>query len=160
MRTYFSFGLILRDIPNSITRQNTDSGRTARTPLYPSVQPVPLYPLFFFSCPGERNRRRPVSVRVTGVRYNNLFLMGTLNTLTWPDLDIFKHFIYGYVALDIGRLSRPSNARSIPFSDYLLISWFVFARTHTHTHTHTVLCLWCIKVGTSKKKTPHRSAIG
>ena len=96
-----------------------------------------LSPLSFFSCSGERNRRRPVSVRVTGVRYNNLFLMGTLNTLTWPDLDIFKHFIYGYVALDIGRLSRPSNARSIPFSDYLLISWFVFARIHTHTHTHT-----------------------
>ena len=48
--TYFSFGLILRDIPNSITPQNhpppaTDSGRTSRTPLYLPVQTVPPYSL-------------------------------------------------------------------------------------------------------------------
>ena len=45
--TYFSFGLILRDIPNSITSQTqpppaTDFGWTARTPLLPN-------PLFFLS---------------------------------------------------------------------------------------------------------------
>ena len=34
----------------------TDSSRTARTPLYPSVQAVPPYSLpLFFSCPGWRN---------------------------------------------------------------------------------------------------------
>ena len=55
MRTYFSFGLNLRDIPNSITPQNhtlpaTDSSRTARTLLYPPVQAVSLTPPppFFF----------------------------------------------------------------------------------------------------------------
>ena len=67
----------------------TDSGRTARTPLYPPVQAVPPPPLlpspppffFFFCCPGQRNRRRPVTVPVTGVLW-----MCTLNTLTLPDL--------------------------------------------------------------------------
>ena len=60
---------------------DTDSGRTGRTPLYPPMQAVPPYPLFF-PCP---NRRRPVvPVPVTGVRYNSLLWMCTLNTLTWP----------------------------------------------------------------------------
>ena len=37
----------------------TDSGRTARTPLYPPVQAVRPYSLPpFCSCPGQRNRRR------------------------------------------------------------------------------------------------------
>ena len=36
-------------------------------------------------CRGQRNRRRPVHVPVTGVRYNSLLWMCTLNTLTWPD---------------------------------------------------------------------------
>ena len=50
----------------------TDSGRTARTPLYPPGQAAPYsLPLFFFS-PGQRNRRRLVPVPVTGVRYNSL----------------------------------------------------------------------------------------
>ena len=48
MHTYF-LGLILRDIPNSITPQNhpppaTNSSRTACTPLYPPVQAVPPTP--------------------------------------------------------------------------------------------------------------------
>ena len=43
----------------------------------------PLPPLFF-SCPGERNRRRPVSVRVTGVRYSL-----TYNKQSTPG---FKHW--------------------------------------------------------------------
>ena len=38
------------------------------------------------TCPGQRNRRRLVPVPVTGVRYNSLLWMCTLNTLTWPDL--------------------------------------------------------------------------
>ena len=62
----------------------TDSGRTARTLLYRQCRrslPPP-----FFSCPGQRNQRRPVPVPVTGVRYNSLLWMCTLNTLTWPDL--------------------------------------------------------------------------
>ena len=62
----------------------TDSGRTACTPLYPPVQAVPPSPLFV-SCPGQRNQWRPVPVPVTGVRYNSLLWMCTLNTLTWPD---------------------------------------------------------------------------
>ena len=96
MCTYFSFGLILRDIPYSITHQTTlrlqvsDSGRTARTPLYPPVQAVrpllPLPPLPPPPRPGQRNRRRPVPVPVTGVIYNRLLWMCTLNTPTWPDL--------------------------------------------------------------------------
>ena len=50
MRIYSSFGLILRDIPNSITPLNhappaTDPGRTACTPLYLPVQAVPSYSL-------------------------------------------------------------------------------------------------------------------
>ena len=65
----------------------TDSGRTARPPLYPPVQAVPPYSLPpLFSCPGQRNRRRPVPVPVTGVRYSSLLWMCTLNTLTWPAL--------------------------------------------------------------------------
>ena len=65
----------------------TDSGRTAHTPLYQPVQVVPQYfpaPLFF-SCPGQRNQRRPVPVPMTGVCYKSLLWMCTLNTLTWPD---------------------------------------------------------------------------
>ena len=65
-----------------------DSGRTARTPLYPPVQTAPLTPSPLFSCPGQSNRRRPVPVPVTGVRYNSLLWMCTLNTLTWPDLNV------------------------------------------------------------------------
>ena len=38
------------------------------------------------SCPGQRNQQRPVPVPVTGVRYNSLLWMCTLNNLTWPDL--------------------------------------------------------------------------
>ena len=38
------------------------------------------------TCPGQSNQRRPVPVPVTGVRYNSLLWMCTLNTLTWPDL--------------------------------------------------------------------------
>ena len=70
--------IILRDIPNSITPQSTlrllpilvgllvlpCTRQCRRSPLTPS----PL----FFSCPGHRNRRRPVPVPVTGVRYNSL----------------------------------------------------------------------------------------
>ena len=66
----------------------TDSGRTAHTPMYPSVQAAPPLTPFppFFPCPGQRNRRRLVPVPMTGVRYNSLLWMCTLNTLTWPDL--------------------------------------------------------------------------
>ena len=49
-----------------------------RSPLSPSPP--------FFPCPEQRNRRRPVPVPVTGVRYDSLLWMCTLNTLTWPDL--------------------------------------------------------------------------
>ena len=35
------------------------------------------------TCLGQRNRRRPVPVPVTGVHYNSLLF--PLNTLTWPD---------------------------------------------------------------------------
>ena len=41
---------------------------------------------FYHSCPGQKNRWRPVPVPMTGVRYNSLLWMCTLNTLTWPDL--------------------------------------------------------------------------
>ena len=66
----------------------TDSSQTARTPLYLALQAVPPYslPSPFFSCPRKRNRQRPVPVPVTGVHYNSLLWMCTLNTLTWPDL--------------------------------------------------------------------------
>ena len=55
MHTYFSFGLILQDIPNSITPQTTlhllpIPVGTPRTPLYPPVKAVPpLLPSPFFS---------------------------------------------------------------------------------------------------------------
>ena len=54
--------------------------------LYPPVQAAPISspPLFFF-CPGQRKRRRPVPMPVTGVRYNSFFWMCTLKTRTWPD---------------------------------------------------------------------------
>ena len=88
----FLFGLILRDIPNSITPQTTlrllpipvgllviPCTRQCRRP------PLPHTPSPFVSCPGQRNRRRPVPVPVTGVRYNSLLWMCALNTLIWPD---------------------------------------------------------------------------
>ena len=65
MRTYFSFALILRDIPNSITPQNT-----LRLLLIPVPRLLPPPPPHCF-CPGQRNQRRPVPVPVTGVRYNS-----------------------------------------------------------------------------------------
>ena len=89
VRTYsFFWGLILRDIANSITPQNTL--RLLPTPVGLLVLPCtshcrrfsPYPPLSLFPCPGQRNRRRPVPVPVTGVRYNSLLRMCTLNTLT------------------------------------------------------------------------------
>ena len=90
MRTYFSFGLILRDIPNSITPQNhpppaTDSGRTARTPVLP-VQAVPLF--FFLSqieepakagtCARDRRALQQLALNVH-VKHSDL---------TWPKLQL------------------------------------------------------------------------
>ena len=46
----------------------------------------PLLPPPFFSCPGQRNRRRLVPVPMTGMCYNSLLWMCMLNTLTWPDI--------------------------------------------------------------------------
>ena len=94
IRTYFSISLILQDITNSITPQTTlrlllilvellvlpSTCQCRRSPLTPST--------FLFSCLGHRNLRKPVPVTVTGVRYNSLLWMCTLNTwpdLTWPD---------------------------------------------------------------------------
>ena len=72
-----------------------DSGRTTRTPFYqPATSVLPPPPLTpsttpFFPCPGQRNRRRPVPVPVTGMRYNRLIWMCTLNTdLPWPSFVI------------------------------------------------------------------------
>ena len=68
----------------------TDSCRTASTPLYPPVQAAPppppysLPPFLFLS--QQRNQQRPVPVPMTGVCYNSLLWMCTLNTVTWPDL--------------------------------------------------------------------------
>ena len=57
------------------TQPATDSGRTARTPLYPPVQAVPPYslppPPPCVSCPGQKNHLRPVPVPMTGVHYNS-----------------------------------------------------------------------------------------
>ena len=77
----FLFGLILRDIPNSITPRITL--RLLPIPVQ-AVPPPPPYSLPpFVPCPGQKNRRRPVPVPVTGVRYNSLLWMCTVNTLTW-----------------------------------------------------------------------------
>ena len=46
----------------------------------------PTWPDPTESCPGQRNRRGPLPVTMTGVRYNSLLWMCTLNTLTRPDL--------------------------------------------------------------------------
>ena len=86
----FLFGLILLDIPNSITPQTTL--RLLPIPVGLLVLPCtrqyrwpPLTPsLLFFPCPGQRSRRWPVPVPVTGVRYNSWLWLCTLNTLTWP----------------------------------------------------------------------------
>ena len=57
------------------------------TPKSPPPPPPPTFlPPSLFSCPGQRNRQRPEPVPMTGMRYNSLFWMCTLNTLTWPDL--------------------------------------------------------------------------
>ena len=66
MRTYFSFGLTLRDIPNSVTPQTPSACyRTRSDCLYSLVPanagatpppPPPLHqPTLFSSCPGQRN---------------------------------------------------------------------------------------------------------
>ena len=69
MRTYFSFGLILRDIPNSITPQTTlrlllisvgllvlpHTHQCRRPPPPPLTLSLP--PFFFWSCPGQMKRR-------------------------------------------------------------------------------------------------------
>ena len=78
----FLFRIILRDIPNSITPQNTlrllpipvglfvlpCTRQCRRSPPPPPLLPPPL----LFLCP------------VTGVRYNSLLWICTLHTLTWP----------------------------------------------------------------------------
>ena len=113
MRTYFSFGLILRDIPNSITPQTTlrllpipvgllvlPCTRQCRRP-HPTPYALPLFP----SCPGQRNRRRPVPVPVTGVRYNSLLWICTLNTLTWPHIKLcFPTLIMFYIYFAITKI--------------------------------------------------------
>ena len=72
MCTYFSFVLIVWDIPNSVTPQNTLHMVLVLLVLPCTHQcrrsPVTL----FLSCPGQRNRRRQVPVSMTGVRYNSL----------------------------------------------------------------------------------------
>ena len=45
MRTYFSFGLILWNIPNSITPQIPSACYRSRSNLYPPLTPSPLSPL-------------------------------------------------------------------------------------------------------------------
>ena len=78
IHTYFSLGLNLRDIPNSIIPQTTL--RLLPIPVGLLVLPCtrqcrrsPPYSLPLFStCHGHKNRRRPVPVPVTGVRYNSL----------------------------------------------------------------------------------------
>ena len=67
----------------------TDLDRTACTLLYPPLQAVPTssFPHPFYPAPEQRNWRKPVPVPVTGVCYNSLFWMCTLNTLTWPNKD-------------------------------------------------------------------------
>ena len=82
MCTYFSFGLILWDIPNSVTPQTTlrllpipvgllitpCTRQCRRSPLTPS-------PIFLFL-----SRTEEVPVPMTGVHYNSLLWMCTLNT--------------------------------------------------------------------------------
>ena len=89
-----------------------------------------------FSCPGQRNWQRLVPVPVTGVRYNSLFRMCTLNTLTWPDLttgtqhatdqqsegrkEMFyltthsTHFIYSYMASNMERTTQIAREERKP----------------------------------------------
>ena len=74
MRTYFSFGLTLRDIPISITPQTPSACSYSPVPARAGGSPLlPPPPPPTFSYPGQRNWRRPVPVPVTGVRYNSLF---------------------------------------------------------------------------------------
>ena len=62
MRTYFSFGLILRDIPNSITPQNT----LRLLPIAVQAVSLPtLLPPSLFSCPGTCARDRRAVQQLT-----------------------------------------------------------------------------------------------
>ena len=86
----FLLGLILRDTPNSIIPQTTlcllpIPVRLLVLPCTRQCKQSPPPPTHLFSCPGQRNRQSPVPVPVTGVRYNSLLWMCTLNTLIWPD---------------------------------------------------------------------------
>ena len=51
---------------------------------YVSILYIFMWVKASMSCPGQRNRRRPVPVPLTGVRYTSLLWMCTLNILTWP----------------------------------------------------------------------------
>ena len=99
MRTYFSFGLILRDIPNSLTPQTT----LCLLPLDCSYSLVPA------SAGGPP----PLPVPVTGVRYNSLLWMCTLNTLTWPDLILIKLTLVVGAKPSVSLLLRPRQGEKI-----------------------------------------------
>ena len=134
MHTYFSFGLFLQDIPNSITPQTTLR-----------LLPIPFYPPFFF----------PVQDRGTG--YNSLLWMCTLNTLTWP-VHIL-HISENKTHTNAGTHIYPHTHKHTNTYSQVYI-WMQthtctqctytckYAYTHTHvhvcihaqTHTHTHMC--------------------
>ena len=139
MRTYLSFGLILQDIPNSITPQTTL--RLLPIPVGLLVLPCthqcrqsPLLSTPFFSCPRQRKRRRPVSVPMTGVHYNSLLWMCTLNTLTWQ---CTEHYCGYYSVCDvllssdhhkyfIHSLLTTSTSNSVPYRQFKCIPFQYF----------------------------------
>ena len=101
MRTYFSFGVILRDIPNSLTPQTT-----IRLLLIPVG-------LLVLPCTRQCRRSPPLPVPVTGVRYNSLLWMCTLNTLTWPDLILIKLTLVVGAKPGVSLLLRPRQGEKI-----------------------------------------------
>ena len=87
----FLFGLILHDIPNSITHQTTF--HLLPTPvglLVLSVPPYSLPPPFFSPSRTKELAKATTLVPMTGIHYNSLLWMCTLNTLTWPDLTLIS----------------------------------------------------------------------
>ena len=85
MFTYFSFGLILQDMPNSITPQNTN--RLLPIPVRLLVLPCTCQcrqslpyslPSPFFSCSRQRNQLRPVQQLALNVhvKHSDLQLLG------------------------------------------------------------------------------------
>ena len=145
---HFSFGLILRDIPNSITPQNnpppaTDSGQTARTPLYTPVQAPPPPPPHTLFCPDSstcvRDRRALQKLALNvHVKHSDMTRVTFVGSVGWllDTCSIITH-THTDTRTHTHRHAHTHTRMHTHTPTHVHTRTHTHACTHTHTHTHT-----------------------